>query len=278
MPTVFVCSDAEHAALTLKVTLTHEQMSRPTAALLGAFARAFNKRQGADLSANDFELASTAADGEAHWFFVRQREVEATEVPAERADADEWDSLPALETWTDALAQLADCDPGIPRAGTRELEAHELEALNYSLTIAHALRRLPRALRPRPAPGALAKLLVVGARDAQEGRMARCGALARVAALCPLSGGWEIVLVGPEMTDWRRPARGSDCARAPVTAVGGALHDVLQAGGGRARAVAGADAAVLFNSGIGTLLWPLVDAWLPTCAALLERRVPVLLT
>merc|ERR1712185_870780 len=80
------------------------------------------------------------------------------------------------------------------------------------------------------------------------------------------------------MTDWRRPARGSDCARAPVTAVGGALHDVLQADGVRARAVAGADAAVLFNSGIGTLLWPLVDAWLPTCAALLERRVPVLLT
>ncbi len=104
---------------------------------------------------------------------------------------------------------------------------------------------------------------LVGARDECEGELARRGWLAEVlAALCPAAPCFEFVLIGPEMKgDWELGA---------VRSIRGTLHE---------RDVAGRpDVAVLINSGIGTLLEPLVTCWLPTLAQLLALDVPLCFT
>ena len=83
-----------------------------------------------------------------------------------------------------------------------------------------------------------------------------------LAALCPAAPRFELVLVGPEMkSDWELGAVRSIC---------GTLHE--RDVGDRP------DFAVLVNSGIGTLLEPLVSCWLPTLAQLLALDVPLCLT
>ena len=120
-------------------------------------------------------------------------------------------------------------------------------------------------------------LWIIGAREAMEGELARGGWLGEpLAKLCPCSCGWELLLIGPEMQAWELERSvsvdGGQASSVRIVAHSGTLHSL------RADAVARPDAAVLFNSGIGTLLWPLVETWLPTMVQLLALDVPVLLS
>jgi len=159
--------------------------------------------------------------------------------------------------WPDVERQL-----GAP-AGGDELALWRARR-TVAATIARALANLPKSHLPR-GRGAGNRWVVwlVGARDECEGELARRGWLAEVlAALCPAVPGFEIVLIGPEMkSDWELGS---------VRSIRGTLHE---------RDVAGQpDVAVLVNSGIGTLLEPLVSCWLPTLAQLLALDVPLCLT
>ena len=145
-----------------------------------------------------------------------------------------------------------------------------------AVTIAHALQQLPapHALQGERGRGRDGRWLlwIVGARESLEGELARQGLLVEVLdGLCPRGTGWELALIGPEMNSWELPCGRGGLLRAHT----GTLHDVVQHEAASGGAVA-PDAAVLFNSGIGTLLWPLVEQWLPTMVVLLELDVPLL--
>ena len=160
-----------------------------------------------------------------------------------------------------------------------------------SASVAYGIRQLPSderdvlATRRRGRDGRLL-VWIVGAREAMEGELARGGHLAEpLAALCPpslASHGLEVVLIGPEMETWEFERQHPTSATTLlVCARSGTLHALddasLRVGdasmGGRP------DLMVLFNSGIGTLLWPLVEGWVPTIALLLSLRdVPLILT
>jgi hypothetical protein len=161
-------------------------------------------------------------------------------------------------------------------------------------TIAWALCELPEAELKRISAGCgtagRVVLWLVGAREAMEGELVRGGHLAEPlarflkASCCIGSSGLELVLIGPEMRSWEDEYRLTcDAVSSPsiiVRSLSGTLHAV--AGGGAlvdSRSVGGApDAVVLLNSGIGTLLWPLVEQWLPTISLLLSLDVPILCT
>lgn len=132
-------------------------------------------------------------------------------------------------------------------------------------------------------------LWVVGARESMEGELVRNGHFAEpLLQLCPpalIRGGLELVLIGPEMNEWALelppPGSSSDppvartaAHRSPiiVRALSGTMHGAADVGQERPNAI------VLFNSGIGTLLWPLVEAWLPSVASMLLLDVPILCT
>lgn len=127
---------------------------------------------------------------------------------------------------------------------------------------------------------------IVGAREAMEGELARAGHLAEpLAALLPPSlaaQGLEVVLIGPEMKSWELECQHIASTRGVlVRALSGTLHalDDTSLRVGDASVGGHPDVVVLFNSGIGTLLWPLVEGWVPTVALLLSLRdVPLLLT
>jgi hypothetical protein len=143
-----------------------------------------------------------------------------------------------------------------------------------AFTLAHALRMLPLRTRHR---SRRLLLWLVGAREAMEGELVRSGLLLPVlAALCPWPAGWEVRLCGPEMQDWEllQEADGAPCR---VCAVSGTLHEVAgdgadEAAAGRGVASLGGapDAVALLNSGLGTLILPLVEAWLPSLLLLLR--------
>ena len=179
---------------------------------------------------------------------------------------------PAVSCWDDAMHELL-----------HEDAAHTERAVfmvrhTMSMTIAAAIGRLASFdvhVAGRGRNGR--KLLwIVGAREAMEGELARGGWLGEpLAKLCPCSYGWELLLIGPEMQAWEFE-RAVDCGAGRASSVriaahSGTLHSL------RAD-IGGPDAAVLFNSGIGTLLWPLVEPWLPTMVQLLALDVPVLLS
>lgn len=138
-------------------------------------------------------------------------------------------------------------------------------------TVAHAMKHLPWAVGVDGGRGRDGRCLlwIVGAREALEGELARGGFLAQaLCQLCPRSRGWEIVLIGPEMQTWEmEPTSDGACMRA----CSGTLHSMAEAS-------VAPDLAVMGNSGIGTLLWPLVEQWLPTVLRLLELDVPLLCT
>ena len=127
-------------------------------------------------------------------------------------------------------------------------------------SIAFGLRNLP----PEHLPTHDDKWLIwiVGARESMEGRLARGGHLVEVLdALYPTARGFDLLLIGPEM----EPA---------PNAYRGTLHQ-LRADG---RIDRPPDLVVLFNSGVGTMNWPIVEPWLPTMALLLSLDRPLLLT
>jgi len=120
-------------------------------------------------------------------------------------------------------------------------------------------------------------LWIVGAREAMEGELARRGLLAEpLAALWPPAArhGVELILCGPEMREWG-PADQRPPPRPLVRAVSGTLHSRLK---DAPALTTEPDAMLLLNSGVGTLLLPLVAPWLPTLAAVLAMRVPCILT
>ena len=148
-------------------------------------------------------------------------------------------------------------------------------------TVAHAIELLPNEHQHFEGRGRDKRLLlwIVGAREPMEGELARAGHLAEpIAALCDhiACRGLELVLIGPEMKEWEmeRPASSSQRPSLLVRALSATLHVAMS----RETAAAAPDAIVLFNSGIGTLIWPLVEAWLPSISAMLALEVPILLT
>ena len=192
----------------------------------------------------------------------------------------------SLDSWEDAFSALPNIAPS----------ALSRARLTMAASVAHGLRSLPPAqlgalsVRARGRNGRVL-VWIVGAREAMEGELARGGHLAEpLAALCPpalASRGLELALIGPEMDTWEFSVPNPIAAGAPsllVRGCSGTLH-ALQPSSADATVDAAAaaagppDVAVLFNSGIGTLLWPLVEGWLPTIAQLLSYRdVPLLLT
>ena len=139
-------------------------------------------------------------------------------------------------------------------------------------TLAHAIGRLPHDMLPS-AHDRRWRLWIVGARESLEGELARSGLLLEVfTALVPAPAGWELTLIGPEMAETSE-LRVS--GRHVLRSMRGTMHGLLEAGLLDAR---GPDLAALFNSGMGTLCWPLVEPWLPTAARLLAFDVPLLLT
>lgn len=193
---------------------------------------------------------------------------------------------PEVSGWAD-VARLLGASPAAERAAMWRAR------LTMAASLAHGLGSLPDGaqLASRGGRGADGRVLlwVVGARESTEGRLARAGLLAEV--ICSLwrparEHGLELVLCGPEMRSWRiepnnQPAGNQATGQPPLPltrAVCGTLHSVL--GGDGAATLGGRtpDAAVCFNSGVGTLLAPLVSPWLPTLAALLSTGAPILLT
>ena len=174
-----------------------------------------------------------------------------------------------LDSWQDVQVAL----------GTTSLatDAENLWKARHcqALTLVHGLLQLPEPHSLNGPNGGRGQngrwlLWIVGAREAVEGELARQGLLVEVLNhLCPRKAGWELVLIGPEMRCWEMETSGSGLLRAR----NGALHCVLTE-----RPDEKPDAAVLFNSGIGTLLWPLVNQWLPTVIRLLQLDVPLLCT
>ena len=169
-----------------------------------------------------------------------------------------------LDTWSHVFELLGD----------REDNALSRAQLTMAASVAFALRRLPpseMAFQGRGRDGRLC-IWIVGAREAMEGELARGGNLGEpLARLCPpellASRGLEIVLIGPEMSPWEVTGN----ANVLIRSLAGTLHAV--------KATEQPDLAVLYNSGIGTLLYPLVEQWLPSIAQLLAlSNVPLLLT
>ncbi len=177
---------------------------------------------------------------------------------------------PRLTGWEAVSAVLRDTAPPIGS------DAHTLwrSRTCVAASVASALELLEES-RPRQAgrgQGGRQLLWLVGSREAMEGELVRGGHLAQpLARLWARADGLEIHLIGPEMKQWSLSLP-SDGASPPtlVTAVPGTLHE--------ADAREPPNAAVLLNSGVGTLLWPLVEPWLPTLALLLRLRCPTLLT
>lgn len=165
-------------------------------------------------------------------------------------------------------------------------------------TLAYALHRLCCKGEgegcPLPSADAGRRRLVwlVGAREEAEGELARAGLLVEVlATLCPWPAGWEVWLCGPEMGSWSRESRAPGGAPLLVRAASGTLHELVGELGAddsseeqiddaaKCAALGGVpDAVALLNSGIGTLILPLVDVWLPTLMLLLRLRRPLLLS
>ena len=189
---------------------------------------------------------------------------------------------PALENWDDVF--------GVLELDSKAQSTIVRSRLTMAATVAYALRKLPPselgALSASCGRGRDGRLLlwIVGAREAMEGELARGGHLAGpLAALSPPSlgsRGLELVLIGPEMSTWEleRTNPVDPSARSIlIRARSGTLH-ALHPSPSAAPDDAPPDLVVLFNSGIGTLLWPLVEHWLPTIALLLNLRVPLLCT
>eukprot|EP00966_Prymnesium_polylepis_P231046 5346548-Prymnesium_polylepis.1 len=168
----------------------------------------------------------------------------------------------SINSWHDV--QLALC--ASPDASSLDLWRSER---CLAATIAYALQRLPKPhTLARGGRGSSGRLLLwlVGAREPLEGELARQGLLVEILhRLCPHEAGWEVVLIGPEMHTWALPAARGGAGL--VRAYTGTLHSLMASDALESEKP---DAAVLFNSGIGTLLWPLVEGWLPT----MVRRVP----
>jgi hypothetical protein len=165
----------------------------------------------------------------------------------------------SIQSWDDAAAAL-----GRPE----QLTAFQKARLTFAATIAHGLSLLGAREMERTV------IWIIGAREATEGELARNGELAEpLAAMCPSMGQLELWLIGPEMRNWRleggAPRPGDP--RTVIKAVSGTLHSV-------GRAADQPDYVVLFNSGVGTLTWSLVESWLPTLLQLVELNVPLLLT
>ena len=189
---------------------------------------------------------------------------------------------PALESWDDVFAVL--------KLDSKAQSTLVRSRLTMAATVAYALRKLPlseqgvqSASCGRGRDGRLL-LWIVGAREAMEGELARGGHLAGpLAALSPPSfgsRGLELVLIGPEMSTWEleRTNPVAPSARSIlIRARSGTLH-ALHPSPSAAPDDAPPDLVVLFNSGIGTLLWPLVEHWLPTISLLLNLSVPLLCT
>ena len=177
---------------------------------------------------------------------------------------------PCLDSWHDAQLALG--------ASTASESVLWKARRSHALTLAHGLQQLPalHALdgknggRGRGREGRWL-LWIVGAREEVEGELARQGLLVEVLdRTCPREAGWELLLVGPEMRCWEMDAR---AGRGLLRARNGPLHMLCAEGQGETP-----NAAVLFNSGIGTLLWPLVEQWLPTVVRLLQMDMPLLCT
>ena len=152
--------------------------------------------------------------------------------------------------------------------------------LTFSATFACALRCLPAGRLPSgrgAGDGGRWRVWVLGARQELEGQLAKHGWLSEpLEYLCPQnSHGWQLELIGPEMGEWRleRPAppRASSSTSSLLRGHCATAHPPRKAFGDP-------DLVVAFHSGLGTLLLPLVVPWLPTLAALLASRVPILLT
>ena len=148
-------------------------------------------------------------------------------------------------------------------------------------SVAWALEQLPELEQDEIKAGGRGKdgrllLWIVGAREAMEGELIRNGYFAEpLSKLCPphLSPlGLEVVLIGPEMKQWELELPASPRPPVIARALSGTLHVAADARASRPNAI------VLFNSGIGTLIWPLVEAWLPSIAAMLILDVPILCT
>ena len=187
-----------------------------------------------------------------------------------------------LEGWEDVFMRLGGSSGGYPPSALSRAR------LTMAASITFGLRLLPpqelenMVRRDGRGKGGRLKIWIVGAREPMEGELARGGHLAEpLALLLPpalAAKGVEIVLVGPEMTNWaiERANRAASTRSANSTllikSATGTLHGLKRPG-------SLPDFCVLFNSGIGTLLWPLVEQWLPTISMLLGMPdVPVFCT
>ena len=197
------------------------------------------------------------------------------------------DDAAPLETWQHVCDRLGHGPPSPHR------EALWRARVSVGATLAHALRRLPL---PSKSAGRRRLVWLVGAREEAEGELARAGLLVEVlAALYPWPAGWEVWLCGPEMGSWSRESTAAGGAPLLVRAASGTLHELVGEMGGadeaasseeqtdddaaKCEALGGVpDAVALLNSGIGTLILPLVDGWLPTLMLLLRLRAPLLLS
>lgn len=168
--------------------------------------------------------------------------------------------------------------------------------LTMAASLAYGLSSLPDRAWQRASGGSGAEgrilVWIVGAREPMEGELVRQGMLAE--AICGLwerarNHGLDLVLCGPEMRDWTEQidhssqTSGAQVPATRVRAVCGTLHACLEESsptGDVSPLLAQwpPDAAVCFNSGVGTLLAPLVSPWLPTLTKLLSTGAPVLMT
>ena len=191
----------------------------------------------------------------------------------------EWPTSAPIRTWDDAHQVLQHDSGG----------ALERARLTFAATIAWGVGQLKHTERSEIflAPGhgrdSRTALWLVGAREAMEGELVRNGyfvealvTLLQKAYLLPVH--LELVLIGPQMRTWERTI-----GPVLVRAVSGVLHEAIERcepNSVHDRPLEGSrpDAAILFNSGIGTLIWPLVEQWLPTIGLLLSINVPILCT
>lgn len=165
-----------------------------------------------------------------------------------------------LATWQDAAKLLGDAPS--------DAAALDLWRVKRTMagTLAYGLHRLQLCRSPLC-------IWVVGAWEETEGDLARHKLLIEVVTnLCSTSA-LEIWLIGPEMQGaWELEACG--CV---VRAYCGTLHSMLEDRDVQSKCGL-PDVAVLFNSGIGTLVNELVESWLPSLSCLLAKDVPVILT
>ena len=242
---------------------------------------------------------------------VRQEWRRRIQQPVPSASPDVSDPAPQKAPLSSSIRSWSDVHDALGHPSSDRMVPLVQAQLTMAASVAHALGLLPEAEQQTLMSAATGGrghggrflLWIVGAREAMEGELARAGHLAEpLARLCPhLFGrfGLDVVLIGPEMKNWQleRPAAHASQPPLLVRAVSGTLHassvggecsidggDGDQGGagvsgsGGATAASGRPNAIVLFNSGIGTLLWPLVEAWLPSISAMLAMDVPILLT